>query len=79
MLCLGNISKDYSIDNGGKAGLNGGVKVFSDDYKAIDAKKSLDIHRYLIKETWYKTIFGFINPILGGGGGNFTFRLVFSY
>ena len=79
MPCLGNISKDHSIDNGGKAGLNGGVKVFSDDYKAIDAKKSLDIHRYLIKETWYKTIFGFINPNLGGGGGNFTFRLVFSY
>ena len=39
MPCLGNISKDHSIDNGGKAGLNGGVKVFSDDYKAIDAKK----------------------------------------
>ena len=51
MPCLGNISKDHSIDNGGKAGLNGGVKVFSDDYKAIDAKKSVDIHRYLIKET----------------------------
>lgn len=39
MLCLDNISKDYTNDNAEKAGLNGVVKDFSDDYNAIDANK----------------------------------------
>ena len=34
-LCLGNISKDVSIDNMKKTGLNGYVYDFSVDYDAI--------------------------------------------
>ena len=34
-LCLGNISKDWSIDNKKKTGLNGYVYDFSVDYDAI--------------------------------------------
>ena len=34
-LCLGNISKDFSVDNMKKAGLNGYVYDFSVDYDAI--------------------------------------------
>ena len=34
-LCLGNISKDFSIDNMKKTGLNGYVYDFTVDYDAI--------------------------------------------
>ena len=44
-LCLGNISKYFSVDNMKKAGLSGYVYDFSVDYWAIAADKMLDIHR----------------------------------
>ena len=47
-LCLGNISKDVSIDNMKKNGLNEYVYDFSVDYNAID--DILDIHKYLMKK-----------------------------
>ena len=50
-LCLGNISRDFTIDNVKKTGLNGVVKVFHVDYHATDTNNILDIYRYLIKET----------------------------
>ena len=34
-LCLGNISKDFSVDNMKKTGLNGYVYDFTVDYDAI--------------------------------------------
>ena len=34
-LCLGNISKDWTVDNMEKTELNGYVYDFSDDYNAI--------------------------------------------
>ena len=51
ILCLGNISKHFTIDDIKKTGLKGCVKVFSVDYNAIDTSNILDIHRYLTKET----------------------------
>ena len=48
-LCLGNISKDFSVDNMKKTGLNGYVCGFSVDYNAIVNADILDIHRYLMK------------------------------
>ena len=47
-LCLGNISKDFSIPNA--TGLNVYVYDFSPDYKAIENDKIYDIHRYLMKK-----------------------------
>ena len=44
-LFLGNISKDFTINNMKKTGLKGNVKVFSDDYNTIDINDILDIHR----------------------------------
>ena len=41
-------SKDFSIDNMKKTGLNGYVYDFSVDYDAIAADDILDIHNYLI-------------------------------
>ena len=48
-LCLVNISKDWSVDNVKKTGLNGYVYDFSVDYDATDVDDILDIHKYLMK------------------------------
>ena len=48
-LCLGNISKEFSVHNmKKKTGLNGYVYEFSIDYGAIANDKILDIHKYLM-------------------------------
>ena len=49
-LCLGNISKDWSVDNMRKTGLNGYVYNFSVNYDAITVDDTLDIHKYLMKK-----------------------------
>ena len=48
-LCLGNISKDWSVDNMKKTRLNGYVYDFSADYDAIAVDDILEIHKYLMK------------------------------
>ena len=47
---LGNISKDFSVDNMNKTRLNGYVYDFSVDYDAIMVADILDIHKYLMKK-----------------------------
>ena len=49
-LCLGNISKDFSVDNMKKTGLNGYVSDFSVDYDDIAVHDILDIHKYLMEK-----------------------------
>ena len=49
-LCLGNNSKDWSVDNVKKTGFNGYVYDFSVDYDAIVVDDILDIHKYLMKK-----------------------------
>ena len=49
-LCLGNISKDWSVDNMKKTGLKGYVYDFSVDYDAIAVSDILDIRKYLMKK-----------------------------
>ena len=49
-LCLGNISKDWSVDNMKKTGLKGCVYDFSVDYDTITVSDILDIHKYLIEK-----------------------------
>ena len=49
-LCLGNISKDWSVDNKKKTGFNGYVYDFSVDYDATDVDDIVDIHNYLMKK-----------------------------
>ena len=48
-LCLGNISKDCSIDNMKKIGFTGYDYDFSVDYDTTDADAIKDIHKYLMK------------------------------
>ena len=47
-LCLGNISKDFSVANMKKTGLNGYIYDFSVDYDAIAVDVILDINKYLM-------------------------------
>ena len=49
-LCLGNVSKDWSVDNMKKAVFNGYVYDFSVDYDAIAVDDIKDIHKYLMKQ-----------------------------
>ena len=49
-LCLGNISKDWSIDNMKTTGFNGYIYDFSVDYDVILVSDILDIHKYLMKK-----------------------------
>ena len=44
-LCLGNISKDWSVDDMKKARFNGYVYDFSIDYDATDVNNIKDIHK----------------------------------
>ena len=50
-LCLGNISKDWSLDNmKKKTGFNGYFYDFNVDYDATDVDVILDIQKYLMKK-----------------------------
>ena len=48
-LCLGNISKDWSVGNLRNTRLNGFLYNFSVDYDAIAVDDILDIHNYFMK------------------------------
>ena len=52
-LCFGKISKDWSVDNVKKTGLNGYVYDFSVGYDAIALDNILDIHKHLMKKYIY--------------------------
>ena len=49
-LCLGNASKDWSIDNMKITGFNGYVYDCSVDYDATDVDDIKDINKYLMKK-----------------------------
>ena len=49
-LYLGNISKDWSVDNMKKTGFTGYVYDFSVDYNVTDVDNIKDIHKHLLKK-----------------------------
>ena len=49
-LCLGNISKDWLIDNMKRTRFNGYVSDFSVGYDATDVDDIKDIRKYLMKK-----------------------------
>ena len=49
-LCLGNISKDWSIGKMKKTWFNDYVYDFSVDYDATNVDDIVDIHKYLMKK-----------------------------
>ena len=48
--CLGNISKDWSVDNMKRTGINGYVYDFSIDYDPIAVDDIKDIHKCLMRK-----------------------------
>ena len=48
-LCLGNISKDWSVDNMKKNWFNGYIYDFSVDFDSTDVDDIKYIHNYLMK------------------------------
>ena len=50
LLCLGNISKDWSTDNMERTGFNGYVYDFNVDYDATDIDDVTDIHKKLMRK-----------------------------
>ena len=50
LLYLGNVSKDFSVDNVKNTWLNRYVYVCSVDYDAIAVDGLLDIHKYSVKK-----------------------------
>ena len=50
-LCLGKISKDWSVDNMKDTGLNAYVYDFSVDYDATNVHDIKDIHKHLMKKS----------------------------
>ena len=53
-ICLGNTSRDVSVDNMKKTGLNGYVYNFNVDCDFISNDKILDIHKYLMEKNHIK-------------------------
>ena len=50
LLCVGNISSNWSLTNGKKTGLYGNIYEFAIDYVPLSGVKTIyDIHRYLMK------------------------------
>ena len=49
-LCLGNVSKEWSVNNMKETGFNSHVYDFSVDYDATDVDDIVDIHKYLMKK-----------------------------
>ena len=47
---LGNISKDWSVDNMKRTGFTGYVYDFSVDYLAVAVDGIKDIHKYLMEK-----------------------------
>ena len=47
-------------------GLGGVVNFFSIDFNLIDSKAIFEIHKYLMKKTWYKILFGSIKKVFIG-------------
>ena len=48
-ICLGNISKDWSVDNMKATGFTGYVYAFSVDYDPVAVDDIENIHKYLMK------------------------------
>ena len=60
ILCLGNISKYFSVSNMKKTGLYGTVYEFNVDYGDISVDNISNIHKYLTKNTTQYKMFKFV-------------------
>ena len=72
-LCLGNISKHFSIDNILKTGLNGYVFDFTDTIKVDDI---LDIHKYLVEKNNKKRCLNLLKNVFFTAIAFFSFNIL---
>ena len=49
-LCLGNISKDWTVDNMKRTGFTGYIYDFSEDYDVVAVDDIKNIHKYLMEK-----------------------------
>ena len=49
-LCLGNVSKDFTIDNMKKSEIKVKYNFFSVNYRSINTNEIIDNHKYLINK-----------------------------
>ena len=59
-MCLGSISKDFSVNDMKKTELNGYLNDFCVDYSTTEVNNIVDIHKYFMKKTWYRIMFNFV-------------------
>ena len=67
LLCLGNVSINFLVDNMQKSELNGYVYDFNVDYDAIVVDDILDIYKYLMKKNNIKCLDLLKNVVVVGG------------
>ena len=60
LLCLGNVSKDFTANNLKKQDYMVTCTTFCVDYNIIDNSNIINIHKYLMKKPRYKIMFGFV-------------------
>ena len=64
-MCLGNVSKDFTIDNMKKSEIKVKYNFFSVNYRSINTNEIIDIHKYLInkfiKKMFIIVLFSIIN------------------
>ena len=65
-MCLVNNSKDFTVNNMEKNRIKRNCIFFSADFDSIDTSNVLNICKYLMKGTWYKTMFKLIKKIVIG-------------
>ena len=76
-LCLGNISKGFSVDNmKKKAGFNRYVYDFSLDYNDTAVNDVLDIPKYLMKKMGQHKMFRFTKKIVRCSNGLFQLQCI---
>ena len=56
ILCLGNISDDWTAANAQKTGFGGEIYDFAVDYTSTNIGDIYNVHRYLMKNTIYKML-----------------------
>ena len=55
-VCLGNVSKYLKINNVKKRKTKRNLKTFFVDFNSFDINDIPNIHKYLIRKTWYKSL-----------------------
>ena len=62
-MCLGDFSKDFTVDNMKKNGINGDINEFTVNYNTIYVTDIVDIHKYLTRKHNIKQFLNLLKKI----------------